>query len=219
MNETLKSHMFPRFFFEGYKFDMTIADPNTGTHYFGSLGNNSVTTLRPARFTRLLSWLLIDLREGMLLASDISAMLSQEAKLGVAQEYETFLSSPNPQNIANAIYGKMGYHISYERWGTIFEMFRKWLHWTDSFPYTQRSFIRIVALDPKSGFKSSNLLFDRSWILARRETFWSSLLVAYSTVCLSMLSCSTVSHSYPAILCHIQPVCVHYGMQAFHASP
>ena len=146
MNETLKSHMFPRFFFEDYNFDMTIADPNTGTHYFGSLGSNSVTTLRPAPFTRLLSWLLIDLREGVLLPSDISAMLSQEAELGVVQEYETFLSSSNPQDIADEIYGKMGYHISYERWGTIFEMFRKWLHRTESFPYTQRSFMLIELL-------------------------------------------------------------------------
>ena len=139
---------------------MTIADPNTGTHYSGSLGGNSVTTSRPAPFTRLLSWLLIDLKEGVLLPSDISAMLSQEAKLGLAQEYETFLSSSNPKDIADAIYGRMSYHISYERWGIIFKMFRKWLHWTYSFPYTQRSFMVIELLKDRMERLPHDLLVE-----------------------------------------------------------
>lgn len=146
LSNKLKSHMFPRYFFEDYNYDTTVVDPDTGTHYFGSLGSNSVAPSRFASMDRLLSWLLIDLKNETLLPADFLAMTSEQVNLETMAECEIFLSSQNRTSLADTIYGKIGHHKTYEQWTVTFEALRQWLVRTTSFEDSQRAFMQLELL-------------------------------------------------------------------------
>ena len=142
-----KSHFFPRYFFEDYNSDITIANPENGTQYFGSLGSNDFTTLRQKPFTALLDWLSTDFRNGFLLPLDLASILEKEAVQTESElNWEDPLKSLNVQLLTDMIYGTDSQPISFDRWSDKLKILQNWLRETNSFPHAQTQFMLIELL-------------------------------------------------------------------------
>ena len=141
-----KSDIYPRYFFEDYNFDMTIADPETGSHYFGSLGGGSFTAVRQKPLKTLLQWLLVDFHKGILLPTDAAVIFESRAPDEDKEKLETFLGSLSIQQLTETIYGPFDQPVSCERWGDTFAVVEKWIQTTDTFPHAQRQFMLIELL-------------------------------------------------------------------------
>ena len=153
-----KSDLFPRYFFEDYNIDMTIAKPEDGTRYFGSLGGGSFTAVRQKPFKSLLDWLLVDFQKGVLLPSDAAVIFESRTPDEKKEEWETFLRSLSIQRLIDLIYGPFGQPIPCERWGDIFVALEKWIKTTDSFPHAQRQYMLIELLKARIERKLPNHL-------------------------------------------------------------
>ena len=153
-----KSDIYPRYFFEDYNFDMTIADPETGFHYFGSLGGGSFTAVRQKPFKSLLHWLLVDFQKGVLLPTHAAVIFESRIPDEDKEKWETFLGSLNIQHLTNIIYGPFNQPLSYERWDAVFAVLEKWIRTTDTFPHAQRQFMLIELLRARIERKLPNHL-------------------------------------------------------------
>ncbi|KAL6713109.1 hypothetical protein ACLMJK_009230 [Lecanora helva] len=144
--ETQKSDMFPRYFFEDHNFDITIADPETGTHYYGSLGNSKLTPLRERPFKALLAWLRVELKHGVLSSTDIDIIFEGKFQANGEKSREGFFDSLDNQGLTDAMYGPIGQPVSYERWTIVFSVLENWIRRAESFSRAQRQFMLLEIL-------------------------------------------------------------------------
>ena len=157
MTNMKKSDIYPKYFFED-NFDMTIAMPETGARYFGSLGGGSFTAVRQKPFKSLLNWLLVDFQKGALSPSHATVIFEETILDEGKKEWETFIGSLDVQRLMNIMYGPFHQPVSFERWGDIFAAVVKWIQSTDSFPHAQRQFMLIELLKARIERKPPNAL-------------------------------------------------------------
>ena len=157
MANMTKSSIYPKYFFED-NFDMTIAMPETGDRYFGSLGGGSFTAVRQRPFKTLLNWLLVDFQKGALWPSHATVIFENKSPDEGKKEWETFIGSLDVQRLMNIMYGPYHQPVSFERWGDIFAAVVKWIQSTDSFPHAQRQFMLIELLKARIERKPPNAL-------------------------------------------------------------
>lgn len=158
LNNMKKSDIYPRYFFEDHNVDITIAVPETGSHYFGSLGGGSFTGVRQKPFKTLLNWLSVDFQKGILLPSHAAVIFENEFSDEGREEWGAFMGSLDVQRLMNIMYGPFDQPVSYERWGNIFAALEKWIRCTNSFPHAQRQFMLIELLKARIERKLPNAL-------------------------------------------------------------
>lgn len=153
-----KSDIYPKYFFEDHRSDITIANPETGSRYFGSLGGGSFTAVRQKPFQSLLNWLSVDFQKGALLPSHAAVIFENGVSPKGREEWESFMSSLDAQRLMNLIYGPFDQAVSYEAWGDVFAALEKWIRSTDSFPRAQRQFMLIELLKARIERRLPNAL-------------------------------------------------------------